>query len=391
MSSNSDELTTLLIILLICFVVLIFVLGMVYLILKLKDSKKTKEKVEKADDSYKAEPELDKQSIYKFMEFEKIEDNMIVIKSNYKYVMVVECQGINYDLMSAPEKVAVEEGFIQFLNTLRHPIQICVQTRTVNLDDSIQTYKARIKDAQQDMMREQRKYEEMLDSNRYTKRQIDQEYYELTKKRNLYEYGNDIVSNTERMSKNNNILRKHYYIVIPYYPTEIGHNDFDKDEIQNIAFSSLYTRAQSLIQTLSVCNVNGKILNSTELVDLLYSAYNRDQSEIYGMDKIRKARLQDSLYSTGADVLEKKMKQLDKEIEEKAFEKATEEVQKVRYAKEDEYENLERSIEALIAESAKRIIEENQKVVGEDIAQEAIQNIDEEQEQKEKGEGKVEK
>ena len=55
--------------------------------------------------------------------------------------MAIECQGVNYDLMSQIEKVSVEEGFQQFLNTLRHPIQIYIQTRTVNLENSISTYK----------------------------------------------------------------------------------------------------------------------------------------------------------------------------------------------------------------------------------------------------------
>ena len=58
--------------------------------------------------------------------------------------MVVECQGINYDLMSQAEKVGVEEGFIQFLNTLSHPVQIYTQTRKINLESSIQTYKAEV-------------------------------------------------------------------------------------------------------------------------------------------------------------------------------------------------------------------------------------------------------
>ena len=69
---------------------------------------------------------------------------MIVQKNGNRYLMVVECQGINYDLMSEAEKVSVEEGFLQFLNTLRHPIQIYVQTRTVNLNDSIENYKKKL-------------------------------------------------------------------------------------------------------------------------------------------------------------------------------------------------------------------------------------------------------
>ena len=81
-----------------------------------------------------------------FMEFDKVEDNMIVQKKGKRYLMVVECQGVNYDLMSNIEKVAVEEGFQQFLNTLRHPIQIYIQTRTINLESSISNYKAKVKE-----------------------------------------------------------------------------------------------------------------------------------------------------------------------------------------------------------------------------------------------------
>ena len=85
-------------------------------------------------------------SVMDFMEFDRIEDNMIVQKNGLKYIMVVECQGINYDLMSEVEKNSVEEGFIQFLNTIRHPIQIYVQTRTINLESSLQTYRDKVKE-----------------------------------------------------------------------------------------------------------------------------------------------------------------------------------------------------------------------------------------------------
>ncbi len=51
------------------------------------------------------------------MQFDKIEDNMIVQDKGPKYLMVIECEGINYDLMSQMEKTAVEAGFVQFLNT----------------------------------------------------------------------------------------------------------------------------------------------------------------------------------------------------------------------------------------------------------------------------------
>lgn len=198
------------------------------------------------------------ESVFDFMEFDKIEDNMICTKNGAKYVMVVECQGVNYDLMSEVEKNAVEEGFIQFLNTLRHPIQIYTQTRTINLESSIQTYRTKIEEIEQELEKEKRKYEQMITSGNHSQEELNAAFYELTKTTNLYEYGKDIIYTTERMSLNKNVLNQKYYVVIPYYPEELGENNFDKQEIRNLAFSELYTRAQSIIRTLSVCGVNRK-------------------------------------------------------------------------------------------------------------------------------------
>ena len=88
------------------------------------------------------------ESIMNFMEFDTVVDNMISQKDGMRYIMVVECQGINYDLMSEVEKNSVEEGFIQFLNTLRYPVQIYTQTRTVNLERSIQAYREKVKETE---------------------------------------------------------------------------------------------------------------------------------------------------------------------------------------------------------------------------------------------------
>lgn len=315
------------------------------------------------------------ESVIDFMEFEKVEDNMIVGKNGMKYLMVVECQGINYDLMSEIEKNSVEAGFIQFLNTIRHPVQIYVQTRTINLESSISTYRERVKQIEADYQKQEQRYKEMRSSGNYTREQLERAYYELTKQKNLTEYGKDIIYSTERMSLNKNVLNQKYYIIVPYYPDELGQNDFDKEEIQNLAFSELYTRCQSVIRTLSGCEVNGKILTSEELIELLYVAYNRDEQEVYGLDKALRAGY-DELYSTAPDVLDKKMRTLDRKIEEEAFNKANEKVREAQSAKEKALQKKENNMDNLIDNLAKLIIEQNTASVGYDVAQEAIKSID---------------
>lgn len=370
--SDLDQTTQMLILILVCAFVALFVLVIVYMILKARDNKKV-EKHEEIRESPKKKPDkkevshqLDRKSVFDFMEFDKIEDNMIIQKNGKRFIMAIECQGVNYDLMSGVEKTGVEEGFVQFLNTLRFPIQLYVQTRTVNLESSINTYKKRVDQVESNLFRMTQQYNEMAESGQYTKEQLSKAFYEVTKQRNLYEYGKDIIYDTEKMSLNKNILNKKYYIIISYSPNESGTDEFDSQEIQGMAFSELYTRAQSVIRTLSACSVNGKILNSTELSELLYIAYNRDESETFDLKKAIKGDY-DALYSTAPDVLEKRIKELDKEIEQKAMDKVTEEVEKYRSKARAQVEQKENSLDMLADEMANLILDQNREYLGNDV------------------------
>ena len=370
-----DTMTIVLTIVLCVMLFLLAILCLLYL-------KSKKLKKEASQENSNNEEELNKKTkvfstvpVFDFMEFDKVEDNMICTKNGLKYIMVVECQGVNYDLMSEVEKNAVEEGFIQFLNTLRHPIQIYTQTRTINLESSIQNYRVKVDEIEQELDKEKKKYDKMLNSGEYSQEELNAAFYELTKLTNLYEYGKDIIYTTERMSLNKSVLNQKYYVVIPYYSEELKENDFDKQEIRNLAFSELYTRAQSVIRTLGVCGIMGKVLDSNELVDLLYVAYNRDDAEIYGVDKALNAGY-DELYSTAPDVLDKKIKALDEKIEREAFEKANEKISEAKSEKEKKYNKKKDEMEDLIDEMAKFIISQNSKILGQDVAENAIEKID---------------
>lgn len=390
MSDQVQQFSNLLVVLLIILVVVLFVLIGVYFYIKIKQNKPLKENKVNQNKSENPPQKMPnqatkKESILNFMEFDKVEDNMIIQKGGKRFVMVIECQGINYDLMSEMEKTAVEEGFIQFLNTLRHPIQLYIQTRTVNLNESIQNYKSHVNEIELDLNRRQLQYNEMIRSNNYSRQDIDKAFYELTKKQNLYEYGKDIVKNTEMISLNKNVLTKKYYIVISHFSEEASKEEYSKDEVQNMAFSELYTKAQSIIRTLFACSVNGKILNSYELVELLYYAYNREQADIFGLNNAIQAGFEE-LYSTAPDVIDKKEKILNKQIEQEAMNLARDEINRVRSEKEIKYKNKEDSMKEVIQNLAQLIIEENKKYIEKDVADEAIENIQKLIEEQKEGE-----
>ena len=389
---SNDELSQILVAVLGIMIFIFFILVAIFIILKIREkqqNQRTQDILEESETKNKkaekkqariVDSSYTKQSIMDFMEFDKIEDNMIVQKKGRRYLMVVECQGINYDLMSNAEKIGGEEGFQQFLNTLRHPIQIYIQTRTVNLENSISTYKDKIKEIENDYNQMLFRYNQMRNAGTYDRTELDKAFYELTKRKNLLEYGKDILANTEKMSLNKSILNKKYYVIIPYFAEETGDTKYDYEEIKNMAFSELYTKSQSIIRTLSSCSVSGKILSSQELAELLYVAYNRDESEAFSIKRALQAGYEE-LYSTAPDVYEKKIRVLDEEIEKQAIELANQTIEHVKSRPQQIAEEKEDNMQELIRKMAEMVLNENRQYVGDDVAEAAINKINETEEE----------
>lgn len=261
---------------------------------------------------------FNRHDVMKFMEFDKIEDDMIIQENGNKFVMVLRCQGINYDLMSETEMLAVEEGFSNFLNTLKYPIQLYVQARSLNLEESIRTYKDRLGMLNEDYNKSESAAYNMKRANKLTLKEKEAIDFEVRKKKILLEYGADIINYVEKMSLNKNILQRKYYVVVSYYASELGlATNFTKEEAHDLAYSELYTRCRSIAGALQPCGVESKIMKSDELAEMLYIAYNKDDADVFNIKKAIDNGFY-RLYSTAQDVLEKKQIAIDNAVREQA-------------------------------------------------------------------------
>lgn len=378
-SEAKTQLIEILIYILVPVIVAIFILVGFLIYIHFKEKRKGKNKLNNTNTNISSNTQ-DKQSIFNFMEFEDIEDSMIVQKNGTRYLMIIGCQGVNYDLMSSIEKNSVEEAFVQFLNTLRNPIQIYIQTRSINLESSLEVYKEKLKEIEDKYRNMQMRFEQMKNSNNYSEERKQKAYFELTRLSNLREYGTSVIQDTERMSLNRNILSKNYYIVVPYFALEAGNEKMDKKELKNVAFSELYTRCQSIISSIYPCGVRGKILRTNELIELLYMAYNRDEAETFGLDRAVKAGFNE-LYSTAEDVYEKKAKELDRIIQEKAMKKAREKVNEAKSEIQRQAEEKERNMNELVDEVARMILEDNEIYLGKEVKDKAIEKLEQTKEE----------
>lgn len=189
----------------------------------------------------------------------------IVIMNNGSFRSVVMVKSINFDLMSPQEQEAVEYSYQGFLNSLYFPIQIFVRSQKVDLGP----------------------YIEKLDK-------IRTEHDNMLLALLMQDYIGYIAS----LSEQTNIMDKHFYVVIPFFPvvdTQKALSQsknflgglgglFKKKEDHVVineadleaAKTELRNRVQAVLGGLQQCGIQGLPLDTQELIELYYDTYNPD-------------------------------------------------------------------------------------------------------------------
>lgn len=186
----------------------------------------------------------------------------IVIMNDGSYRAVVMCKSINFDLMSPQEREGVEYSFQGFLNSLYFPIQIFIRSTKIDI----------------------RPYIEKLDKVRSEHDNMLLAY--------LMEDYIDFISNVAMQT---NIMDKKFYVVVPFFPVASVDNIkevskgllgsfFEKKEKTVVineddlekAKAELRNRVQTIMAGLQQSGVQSLPLDTQELIELYYDAYNPD-------------------------------------------------------------------------------------------------------------------
>ena len=206
-------------------------------------------------------PKSNPNSTQNLLQIAEIRDG-IVIMNDGSYRMVIMCRSINFDLMSNEEREGVEYAYQNFLNSLYFEIQIHVHSTKVDI----------------------RPYLEKLDK-------IRSEHDNMLLAILMEDYINYIAAIAEQT----NIMDKKFYIIIPFYSnldtrkiaqasksfmtTLFGHKEqvvtIDESALE-AAKTELKNRAQTVLSGLMQCDVQGVALDTQELIELYYDAYNPD-------------------------------------------------------------------------------------------------------------------
>ncbi|MDO4283532.1 MAG: hypothetical protein Q4D02_07855 [Clostridia bacterium] len=313
--------------------------------------------------------EIPRKNVIDFMEFDRIVDNMILQENESKYTMVLQCKGINYDLMSDIEQLAIEEGFIVFLNTLKFPVQLYVQARAIDLKKSMNIYQESVDEIINKFNAADENYKALINEIDVDFNRVAAAKEERDRFANILEYAQDITRYVERISLNKNILQRRFYIVFSYYKSEVTSvSEFTKEEIHEICHRELFTRAQSIMSALMSCSVTSKILDSNELAELLFVSYNRDDEKLLDIRTALESGFY-RLYSTSQDIYEKKEELIQKEVADEAAKRVQ--------------EAIRQTLRSAVVKSEEQIVEEFEEKTDRQ-ALEIIRNADIDEDSKKK-------
>jgi type IV secretory pathway VirB4 component len=186
----------------------------------------------------------------------------VVIMNDGSFRSVVMLKSINFDLMSPQEQEAVEYAYQGFLNSLYFPIQIFVRSKKIDIGPYIEKLS-----------------------------KIRSEHDNMLLAMLMDDYINFMVATAEQT----NIMDKQFYIVIPFFPTISAQKavEASKSFITNVfgkkdehvtvneadlkaAKDELKNRIQAVLNGLLQCSIQGIPLDTQELIELYYDAYNPD-------------------------------------------------------------------------------------------------------------------
>ncbi len=194
-------------------------------------------------------------STQRYLDFAEIKGDVVVMKDGtLRAVLMVS--SINFALKSEDEQQAIIQQYVSFMNALDYPVQIIVQSRQLNVDNYIERLKKSEREQDNDLLRIQ-----IADYRAFVAE--------------LVEMGQ--------------IMHKQFFVVVPYDPLSDSRKGFFSrfgevlspssavrlsERKFNMRRDDLLMRVRTVQNNLSSMGLKAIMLNTQQLIELYYRAYN---------------------------------------------------------------------------------------------------------------------
>jgi hypothetical protein len=189
-----------------------------------------------------------------------VRDGILILPNN-QYRAILEVAALNFELRSDEEQDAIIDTYESVLNSVGVPLQILIRTREIDMDKYLEDLQDRRRDEKEEIYRDQLK--------------------------NYNEFIRTLIAD-------NKILTRHFYIVVPYQPTDKNEKaDFDLVEEQ------LRLRLDIVSKGIAKLGMHTFQIDSLKVLDLFYSFYSPTQAKIQPLTEQVLERVHTTLVEKG--------------------------------------------------------------------------------------------
>lgn len=187
-----------------------------------------------------------------------VKNDILILPPNVNRA-ILQVSSVNFELKSDEEQDVLIETYQSFLNALDCPIQIVIRVRELDVDSYLN----------------------------------DLEQKASLEKENIYRLQiQDYSGFVQSLIKNNKILTRYFYVVVPYVGKDSNNFELIKEQLS--------FNCDMIAKGLVRLGIQSKRLSSLEILDLFYSFYNQDQAKYQPISAQTLQLLQPVYMSKGA-------------------------------------------------------------------------------------------
>ncbi len=205
---------------------------------------------------------MPKPATQQFVPIQRVRDGIITLK-NGELRLILMTSSLNLALKGGDEQQAVLSQFQSLLNSIEFPLQIFIQSRRLNIKPYMELLSERSVHVKEDLLKIQIR-----------------EYMGFIKK----------------FTDESNIMTKHFFIVIPYFPPSVniasgglssilpfGSSPKKITNEENVSFEQgriqIEERMAVVMQGLSRVGIRAQKLGTEEVVELFYKLFNPGEQD----------------------------------------------------------------------------------------------------------------
>ncbi len=199
-------------------------------------------------------------------------DTVVMKDGTLRAVLMVG--SVNFGLLNEEEQESIISSYVSFLNSLDHPLQICIQSRKLNINPYLDSLRERRENIENDLLKAQM---------------------------------SDYISFINETVTMRSITSKQFYVVIPYDPMTNKKKGFWsrlndalnpinlirlKEDVFKKRKSELDSRVRLIESGLAGMNLDVIRLDTQALIELYYSSYNPDVAQNQPLSPIEYMRVE---------------------------------------------------------------------------------------------------